>query len=559
MARQNQWQSFAQNFTGVYDAVNKGARGIEMGIASKADYNDPNGVALKGEALGLAKNQRLADIEAKYGDPTAGQTLLSTAADARAKTFTNNLNTEIRPELVYQKGEGATKELNSNIAKNNASAASSSATAAHTTAMSPLRQAEQGIKNQAAELTHGINVETRGDEVNRLRGVANQAFGLGESALAKGEVDRNSIRADSIKRLADSNKSVTGADAADLQHNENVATSEVRKAGIVAASEEAKVQAQLKALEFAEKNATSESRTGLANSNANLVIQQNMTETQKIEAQATDKNIQADLFANHLKEDYPSIQAADNAMIQKIFDAEGMSVEGKQAAMAMVQEFGIARIGAQAAETTELARQAFRDNGLQGLADMYDSIDDGVDGKVVENEDGSKSVVVDRGDGDVQVIATASGPDADQLLTTQVMQILNDPMKSMEMAAEKLAYDKKSSEVSLTDSQVSEAISRTNLNVKELENIQTVYDLKEAQIAQIQVQIEKVAQDIFNENVDRPLSEREFNKAMDDRFNAVLETALGYRPDMTPEEVSELRTSFEAGYIDFNNVNHTPN
>jgi len=559
MARQNQWQSFAQNFTGVYDAVNKGARGIEMGIASKADYNDPNGVALKGEALGLAKNQRLADIEAKYGDPTAGQTLLSTAADARAKTFTNNLNTEIRPELVYQKGEGATKELNSNIAKNNASAASSSATAAHTTAMSPLRQAEQGIKNQAAALTHSIAEETRGAEVARLIGESDQSVGLGMQQKAKGEVDRNSIRADSIKRLADSNKSVTGADAADLQHNENVATSEVRKAGIVAASEEAKVQAQLKALEFAEKNATSESRTGLANSNANLVIQQNMTETQKIEAQATDKNIQADLFANHLKEDYPSIQAADNAMIQKIFDAEGMSVEGKQAAMAMVQEFGIARIGAQAAETTELARQAFRDNGLQGLADMYDSIDDGVDGKVVENEDGSKSVVVDRGDGDVQVIANASGPDADQLLTTQVMQILNDPMKSMEMAAEKLAYEKKDAEVDLTGSQVSEAISRTNLNVKELENIQTVYDLKEAQIAQIQVQIEKVAQDIFNENVDRPLSEREFNKAMDDRFNAVLETALGYRPDMTPEEVSELRTSFEAGYIDFNNVNHTPN
>ena len=559
MARQNQWQSFAQNFTGVYDAVNKGARGIEMGIASKADYNDPNGVALKGEALGLAKNQRLADIEAKYGDPTAGQTLLSTAADARAKTFTNNLNTEIRPDLVYQKGKGATDELKSNIAKNNASAANSSSLASHRNAMSPLQVAEQGIKNDEAALKYSINVETRGDEVNRLRGVANQAFGLGESALAKGEVDKNSIRADSIKRLADSNKAVTGADSADLQYNEDVATSDARVAGIVAGSEESKIQAQLKALELAENIATSDSRTGLTNSNANLVIQQNMTETQKIEAQATDKNIQADLFANHLKEDYPSIQAADNAMIQKIFDAEGMSVEGKQAAMAMVQEFGIARIGAQAAETTELARQAFRDNGLQGLADMYDSIDDGVDGKVVVNEDGSKSVVVDRGDGNIQVIATASGKDADQLLTTQVMEILNDPMKSMEMAAEKLAYNKKSSDVDLTDSQVSEAISRTNLNKEELANIQTVYDLKEAQIAQIQVQIEKVSQDIFNENLKRPLTEREFNEQMDDRFNAVLVDALGYEPDMSPEQVSELRTSFEAGYVDFENISHTPN
>jgi len=73
------------------------------------------------------------------------------------------------------------------------------------------------------------------------------------------------------------------------------------------------------------------------------------------------------------------------------------------------------------------------------------------------------------------------------------------------------------------------------------------------------VQIEKTAQDIFNENLKRPLTEREFNEQMDNRFNAVLVDALGYEPDMSPEQVSELRTSFEAGYVDFENISHTPN
>ena len=558
MARQNQWQSFAQNFSGVYDAVNKGARGIEMGIASNADYKDANGIALTGEALGLAKNQRLADIEAKYGDPTAGQTLLSTAADARAKTFQNNINTEIRPELVAQQGVLKSNEMKGKAAASFASANNSNSAARHRDRSSAGLIRAQNIKNNESQLTYEINQETRGDEIRRLRGLADQSEGKGDQEIAKGEVDTRSIPADVAKRIAESNTSVTGADQAALTLDENQKTSDARVAGIVAASEEAQVQAKLEALNYLEKTQTSDSRVGLGNSNNNLQIQQNLTQQQQIEVDAADKNIQAELFSQHLTEDYSSIQEADNAMIQKLYDAEGMSLEGKKAAMAMVQEFGVARIGAQAAETTQLARAAFKENGIQGLADMYDNVADGVDGKIVENEDGSKSVVVDRGDGNVQVIASASGPDADQVLATQVMEILNDPYKSMEMAAEKLAFEKKGKDVEFTQAQTDEAISRSNLNEAELANIETTYNLKEAQIAQILVNMDKVRQDIYNENTQRPLNQREFDEQMDDRFNKVLEVALGYDPNMTPEAVSQMRVAFEAGYID-PNTSHTQN
>lgn len=143
MARRSRWANFADSFNGTYGALNSAFRNIQMGRAMSADYKDDEGNPLTGDALDRARYRALADIETRYGRAAEGLALRSNQAALQATNFENDLNVELRPELLRQRGVLQSGLMEAQTNQANASAASSYALANERNTLLPGRLTAQ--------------------------------------------------------------------------------------------------------------------------------------------------------------------------------------------------------------------------------------------------------------------------------------------------------------------------------------------------------------------------------------------------------------------------------
>lgn len=172
------------------------------------------------------------------------------------------------------------------------------------------------------------------------------------------------------------------------------------------------------------------------------------------ETLARDNSIVADIMSQALERDFGDDPAAANAWIIDQLATADMTPASRLRAAETVNKFGIEAIGSRAVQITQQANEAYRTGGIDAVADLYDNIDDGVDGRVVRDGD-RVSIVVSRGGRD-EVIATATGPDAEAVASSQAMRIFQDPIRIMEIAAA-------AAERAQTQAETNRAIAQTGL------------------------------------------------------------------------------------------------
>jgi len=414
MARKSRWANFAESFNGTYGALNNAFRNVQMGRAMSADYNDDEGNALTGDALDRARYKALADIETRYGRPTEGLALRSNQAALQATNFENDLNVELRPELLRQRGVLASGEIESRIGLNDANAYNSTSTARRRDAMLPgelenqtLSNAGIGLNNAQAEFDLDLDRETRQATVDEANAAALKAAADARLAGANADVGEGTVGSRIGTDLATQRQQEAAALDAETTATANVETQPERTAAVIA-----------------------ELRAQAAESSNREV---------DAETLARDNSIVADIMSQALERDFGDDPAAANAWMVDQLAAADMTPAGRLRAAETVNKFGVEAIGSRATQITQQANEAYRTGGIDGVADLYDNVNDGVDGRVVRDGD-RVSIVVDRGNGQ-EVVATATGPDAERVVATQAMQIFRDPMRAMEMAAATLEYE----------------------------------------------------------------------------------------------------------------------
>lgn len=455
MARQSRWQQFANNFNAVYGTFNDAFQNIESARVMRQDFTDDAGNPLEGSALDRARYSALADIRTKYGDAAGGLALRANQAALESNTFNNDLNAATREQQTYLRGDGAVAGLNSEINARNAAAAASMASANRTNTLLPGEVEAQGLTNTGlgiANDTAAIGLDTarmtQGATVDRARADADRA--VADAEVAQGTVDSRIASGDAAARSAEA-----GATAAEVTAQEAVAVSPERI------------------------NATLEELRAAAAESGNRRV--------TAEGAARDNSVVEDIMGQALSMDFDTPEAANAWLIQSLASAD-ISPQARLSAAETINKFGVEAIGARAADLTQRANEAFRTDGLSGVADLYDNVNDGVDGRVVRDGD-TVSIVIDRGDGLVEVVASATGPDAEAVVASQAMEIFRNPMRAMEMAAAELEFEASRANIDNT-------AARTALIDQQTFTETLSQDTERARTALVQAQTDKIRQEI---------------------------------------------------------------
>lgn len=463
MARKSRWASFADSFNGVYGSLTTAARSVQMGQAMRADYNDEEGNALTGDALDSARYKALADIETRYGRPAEGLALRSNQASLEATNFDNNLNVELRPELLRQRGTLQSGLMEAQTNNANASAANSYSSANERNTLLPGRVEAQGLtntglatQNAQGEFNLDLARETRGDTVTAARAAARQA--TADADVASGTVD-----------------SRIGTGLATQRQNEALATDAETTATANLEIQPAQTQATLAELRAQAAEAVNREVTA--------------------ETSARDNSILADIMGQAMEMDFGDDPTAANSWIVSQLASADMTPQGRLAAAETVNKFGVQAIGSRAAQLTQSATEAYRTGGIDAVADLYDGVQDGVDGRVVRDGD-RVSIVVDRGNGREEVVATATGEDAERVVADQAMQIFRDPMRAMEMAAATLQYESGQAGLAQTEAETGRTAAQTALVEQQTFTELLQQDRASAQTSLILAQTEQTNQAI---------------------------------------------------------------
>lgn len=463
MARQSRWANFADSFGGVYGTLNSAFRNIQMGRAMNAEYKDDQGNALTGDALDKARYSALADIETRYGRAAEGLALRSNQAALQATNFENDLNVEIRPELVRQRGVLQSGLMEAQTNAQNASAANSYSMANERDTLLPGRVTNQGLtnaglglQNEQAAFNLGLAQETRPASVALANANAEKA--TADAEVASGTVDSRVSSSESSARTDSATADITETSA-----TEGIATSDARVEATIA---------DLRAQAAEAGNRVTDA-----------------------ESAARDNSIMADIMSQALQQDFGDDPTAANAWIINQIAHSDMTAGGRLRTATAVNSFGVEQIGSRAAQITQQATEAFRSGGIDAVADLYDNINDGVNGRVVREGD-RVSIIVDRGDGLDEVIATATGPDAERIVATQGMRIFQDPMRAMEMAAASLQYEADQAKNDQTRAQTGETQARTSLIDAQTFSEAVQRDETSARTMLIQAQTDQTRQEI---------------------------------------------------------------
>jgi hypothetical protein len=526
MARKSRWANFAESFSGTYGALNSAFRNIQMGRAMSADYNDDEGNALTGDALDRARYRALADIETRYGRAAEGLALRSNQAALQATNFENDLNVELRPELLRQRGVLQSGLMEAQTSQANASAANSYSLANERDTLLPgrveaqgLTNAGLGLSNAQAEFDLGLARETRTASVEAANAAARQASADARLAGANADVAEGTVGSRIGTGLATQRREEAAALDAETTAAANV---EIQPARTEATISELRAQAA----ESANREVTAETL-------------------------ARDNSIVADIMSQALERDFGDDPAAANAWIVDQLATADMTPAGRLRAAETVNKFGIEAIGSRAAQITQQANEAYRTGGIDGVADLYDNVNDGVDGRVVRDGD-RVSIVVDRGNGQ-EVVATATGPDAERVVATQAMQIFRDPMRAMEMAAATLEYETGQAGLAQTTAETDRTRAQTSLIDEQLFSEQLDQDRTRAQTALLMAQTDQTNQAIeVARRAGNPNEQALKEIALRGLTNMVNDVNFGsLDPDEQDAMIARYRAEFGLGGIGF--------
>jgi len=398
MARQSRWQQFTNNFNSVYDTFTNAGKDFETAKVARQEFTDEDGVGLTGDALDRARNSALADIYTKYGDPEGGLALRTQGAALEGVEFGNRLNRNTEADQTYQMGLGNTRNLDARTSSANAAAAQAYANAETTTQMRPGAVLGQDLDNEGTGL------------LNRSRAV--------DASIAE-----RTINDEVAQAQAEARNSVLTAD-----ENEATSGTRVDAANSTSELEAATANAELLVLPQATITKLAELQDALGRAETNVADR---------EANARDKTIMEDILDSMLEQPEFENDAAASAWIIDEITNSDMTLGGQNSFAQTIGQRGVMQLGSQAAARTQSLVEARNAGGIDAMADAYEKFQDGVDGRIVRDDKGNVSVVMfDTETGEeMATIATASGPDAEDILAERLMAYAGDRIGMMQLAA----------------------------------------------------------------------------------------------------------------------------
>ena len=397
MARKSRWQQFADNFNSVYGSFTNVAKGIEGKKVMDEEYTDANGIALTGADLDRRRYEELAKVYTKYGDAAGGLQMRSNLAQIESANRDNDINQSILQELVYQRGEGATRKLDSETNQNNASATNLTSQAGARDAKLSYELTGLGLDNAGkvtsnaqAEFDLGLDRSIRPELVRKATGEADSAVGEGLSAMSNAAVDQQTEGARASSVIAESIQDQNAA----MKSTETLTSDiDATNAGNVADAAQSRLSGLQSEIGYDQLSAEEQ-----------LLIDVN-------------------------NGDFETPEEAEAAYIEGIRSNPNISPERKVAIIKSVNDIGLTTLQGRAATIAQEASNSLQTGGLDGLVTYYDGVDDGNTLQVVRNG-GNVSIVETRGD---QKTTLFSGSEA--AVTDKLMAQIARPGTGLEVAA----------------------------------------------------------------------------------------------------------------------------
>lgn len=208
MARKSRWMQFTENFNAMNKTMNDAFKKYDISKLNEEEFLDPKtGLALEGNALASAKNERLANIYEKYGDAEGALGLRTKGAELQGLMRQNRIGDATEADQIYVQGAGARKKLDTTTAASEAStrlnnlqadAAEQKQTDSDTlrTIMSDV--SNQTFENQGQEDAYLIQSLKTADLPPEMKNSAMKAvteFGSGALAMETARITRDANKA----------------------------------------------------------------------------------------------------------------------------------------------------------------------------------------------------------------------------------------------------------------------------------------------------------------------------------------------------------------------------
>ena len=205
------------------------------------------------------------------------------------------------------------------------------------------------------------------------------------------------------------------------------------------------------------------------------------------EQAARDNSVIEDIFRQSTTMDFDTTEAANAWLVEQLAGAD-ITPQSRYSAAKLIGDFGAEVILTRAADIKRSMDDAWRSGGLQGLADAYEKIGDGIDARV-ERDGDTVRIIMDRGDGLPEILDEATGRDAETVLGARLMARMDSPMTAMQMAAQEAALAQTGAETDRTKAQ-------TSLINEQVFTEQLQADATTARNQLVQAQIEQINEEI---------------------------------------------------------------
>ena len=172
-------------------------------------------------------------------------------------------------------------------------------------------------------------------------------------------------------------------------------------------------------------------------------------------------------------------------MLKQIAESD-MSPENKAKYSKLIQENDLMQVGARAAEITQGMIEAQQQGGIDGMVDFYAQVHDNHDGDIRRLEDGTVQAIVIGPDGKERVVASASGPDAEDQVQRSLMQQFTNPLGAMGLAVAENELNQGQANVVKTVAETSNIEQGTLLKAAQVDKIASDIGVDSARIKQIE-------------------------------------------------------------------------
>jgi hypothetical protein len=395
MARKSRWQQFSDNFNGVYGTFTKIGKDYESGEVMKKKYTDDQGNALSGDDLDRRRMTELADVYTKYGDAKGGLGLRAQQAQIEASKRENDINQQIMQELIRQRGDLTSQEMEAGIANTDAGTADKKSTTTRRDALVPGELSQQGATLASTNA-----------------GTADTISGMNRrDALVPGEIAQQG--ADLSDTLANTESTIAGTTGQGIANRVAEETSDTKIDATNAGN-------KVKAIE------------------STIAYEQLEAEEQLI------------VELNQNQDAYNTPEEAQAAYLEMVKGDPRIAPERKAAILRAVSDVGLAELQGKATELAQGAQNALQSGGFGGLVEYYDTIDDGDTMRIERNEDGTVSVISTR-DG-VDTLMFEPGEEA--AVKQQLFNQISRPGTGFEVVVQAANLEKTRSETSVNQSKV---------------------------------------------------------------------------------------------------------